>query len=190
MQYIEDSLKLLHSDVGSVLSEDPSAYVLPYTDTVTDVPLYSSGFNIFDGDIPLYQTVLHGLIPFSTKAVNGSADAEHLVMLALASGSGLRFDMLHAETSDLKDTDFDVYYYAYYDYWIENAAQYNDFVRDVLKSVSDSQIVSYVRDGDQITTTYANGVQTVVDLNACSVTWNGQTRFLKDYVKEGAEVFE
>ena len=190
MQYVEDSLKLLHSDVGAVLSEDPSAYVLPYTDTVTDVPLYSSGFNIFDGDVPLYQTVLHGLIPFSTKAVNGSADAEHLVMLALASGSGLRFDMLHAETSDLKDTDFDVYYYAYYDYWIENAAQYNDFVRDVLKSVSDSQIVSYVRDGDQITTTYANGVQTVVDLEACSVTWNGQTRFLKDYVKEGAEVFE
>ena len=190
MQYIEDSLKLLKSDVGAVLSEDPSAYVLPYTDTITDVPLYSSGFNLFDGDVPLYQVVLHGLIPFSTKAVNGSADAEHLVMLALSTGSSLHFDLLHAETSDLKDTDFDVYYYAYYDYWIENAAQYQSFVSDILKAVSDSPIITCKRDGDKITTVYANGTETLVDLKECAVTWNGQTRYLKDYVKEGADVFE
>lgn len=190
MQYIEDSLQLLRSEVGGVLSEDPSAYVLPYTDTITDVPLYSSGFNIFDGDIPLYQLVMHGVIPYSTKAVNGSADAERLVMLALASGSNLRFDMLYAETSDLKDTDFDVYYYAYYDYWVENAAQYYEFSKDILAAVSDSYIISYVRDDDIITTKYANGIETVVDLRECTVTMNGQTRRLQDYVEEGAVVLE
>ena len=190
MQAVEESLRLLKSDVGAVLSEDPNAYVLPYTDTITDLPLYSSGFNIFDGDIPLYQLVMHGVIPYSTKAVNGSADAERLVMLALAAGSNLRFDMLGAETSELKDTDFDVYYYAFSDYWIENAAQYYDFTKDILAKISDSEIISYVREDDRITTKYANGVETVVDLNECSVTADGQTRFLKDYVREGAEVFE
>lgn len=190
MQYVEDSLRQLKSDVGAVLSEDPNAYVLPYTDTITDIPLYSSGFNLFDDDIPLYQMVMHGVIPYSTKAVNGSADAERLVMLALAAGSNLRFDMLYAETSDLKDTDFDVYYYAYYDYWIENAAQYYTFTKDILAAVSDSNIISYQREGDIITTRYANGKETVVDLHACSVTMDGQTRFLKDYVEEGAVVFE
>lgn len=189
-QSVEESLKLLKSDVGAVLSEDPNAYVLPYTDTITDLPLYSSGFNIFDGDIPLYQLVMHGVIPYSTKAVNGSADAERLVLLALAAGSNLRFDMLGAETSDLKDTDFDVYYYAFSDYWIENAAQYYDFTKDILAKISDSEIISYVREDDRITTKYANGTETVVDLNECSVTADGQTRFLKDYVREGAEVFE
>ena len=189
-QYVEDSLKLLRGDVGKVLSEDPNAYVLPYTDTITDLPLYSSGFNLFDGDIPLYQLVMHGVIPYSTKAVNGSADAERLVMLALASGSNLRFDMLSAETSDLKDTDFDVYYYAFADYWIENAAQYYAFAKDILEKVSDSEIISYQRDGDCITTKYANGTETTVDLKACSVTADGQTRYLRDYVEEGASVFE
>jgi len=98
-QYIVDSLAQMQNSDFSVLSEDPNAYVLPYTDTITDIPLYSSGFNIFDGDIPLYQLVMHGVIPYSTKAVNGSADAERLVMLAVAAGSNLHFDMLYAETS-------------------------------------------------------------------------------------------
>ncbi len=184
-EYVADSLKLLRSKVGSVLSEDPNAYVLPYTDTITDMPLYSSGFNLFDGDIPLYQLVMHGVMPYSTKAVNGSADAERLVMLALASGSNLRFDMLSAETSELKDTDFDVYYYANADDWIENAAQYYQFTKDILAQVSDSEIISYVHEGDRIATTYANGTETVVDLNEFAVTMNGQTRYLKDYIKEG-----
>ena len=190
MQYVEDALSAVKKDVGNVLSEDPNAYVLPYTDTITDVPLYSSGFNIFDGDIPLYQMVMHGVIPFSTKAVNGSADAERLVMLALASGSNLRFDMLYAETSELKDTDFDVYYYAYHDYWTKNAAQYYAFSKDILKAVSDACIISWQRDGDVITTKYDNGVETVTDLRECTVTMNGETRRLKDYVEEGAVVLE
>ena len=191
VQYVQDALKgLKDAGVSKILSEDPNAYVLPYTDTITDIPLYSSGFNIFDGDIPLYQLVMHGVIPFSTKAVNGSADAERLVLLAAAAGSNLRFDLIHAETSEMKDTDFDIYYYAYYDYWIENAVQYYEFTKDVLAAVSDSHIISYQRDGNVITTEYANGVRTVVDLDARSIEMNGQTRMLSDYVKEGAVVTE
>ncbi len=191
LQKVQQSLEgLRNAGMTSILSEDPNAYVLPYTSTITDLPLYSSGFNIFDGDIPLYQMVMHGVIPYSTKAVNGSADAERLVMLALASGSNLRFDMIYAETSELKDTDFDIYYYAYYDYWTENAAQYYTFTKDVLSAVSDSHIVSYVRDGNLITTEYANGVKTVVDLEACSVEMNGQVRYMKDYVQGGTVVLK
>ncbi|MBR6419291.1 MAG: hypothetical protein IKS42_03065 [Oscillospiraceae bacterium] len=189
-QYIVDSLGKMQDAGLSVLSEDPNAYVLPYTDRITDLPLYSSGFNIFDADVPLYQLVMHGVLPYSTKAVNGSADAERLVMLALAAGSNLHFDMLYAETNELKDTDFDVYYYAYYEYWIKNAAQYYQFSKDVLAAASDSYIISYVNDGDVITTKYANGAETVVDLNECSVSLNGQKKYLKDYVEEGAVVFE
>ena len=190
MSYIEQSLQTLNTDVGSVLSEDPNAYVLPYTDTITDMPLSSSGFNIFDGDIPLYQIVMHGVLPYSTEAVNGSADAEHMVMYALAAGSNLRFDLLHAQTSELRDTEFDIYFYGDYIYWIDTAAQYDAFTKDILRATSDSYIISYVQEGDIITTTYANGVTTEVNLEDCSVTMNGEMRYLKDYVKEGDVVFD
>lgn len=189
LQYVQESLKTLRdANISGILSEDPNAYVLPYTSVITDLPLYSSGFNIFDEDIPLYQLVMHGVIPYSTKAVNGSAETDRLVMRALAAGSNLRFDMIHAETSELKDTDFDIYYYAYYDYWVKNAAQYYTFTKDVLSAVSNSHIISYQQEGSKITTVYANGVTTVVDLDECSVEMNGQTRKLHDYVEEGAEI--
>ena len=189
IEYVSDSLKKLQSGLGAVLSEDPNAYLLPCTDRITDLPLSSSGFNLFDGDVPLVQAVLHGLIPYATKAVNGSADAERLVLLAMSAGSDLHFDLLAAETSKLKDTDFDVYFYANSDYWIENAAQYDRFTRDIMRAVSGAHIISRKQEGDIITTVYSNGVQTETDLAEGAVTLNGQTRFLRDYVKEGAEVF-
>ena len=132
--------------------------------------------------------MLHGVIPYTTKAVNSSADAEHMVLRAIAAGSNLRFDLLAADASDLTDTDFDVYFYANADYWTEQAAQYDRFSADILAAVSDSHIISYREDGSRITTKYANGTETVVDLDAYSVSVNGKIRYLKDYVKEGAAV--
>lgn len=189
MGYVADSLGKLRSGLGSVLVKDPNAYVLPAADCITDLPLYSSGFNLFDRDIPLVQTVLHGLIPYSTKAVNGSADAERLVLLALATGSNLHFDLIGAETSRLKDTDFDIYFYAYAGYWTENAAQYDLFARDILRAVSDAHIIRCTETDGVITTVYSNGVTTAVSLTDGAVTMNGQTRYLRDYIREGAEVF-
>ena len=189
MGFVADSLGKLRDGLGSVLSKDPNAYVLPATDCITDLPLSSSGFNLFDGDIPLVQTVLHGLIPYASKAVNGSADAERLVLTALASGSNLHFDLLAAETAELKDTDFDIFYYANAGGWTENAAQYDRFARDILRAVSDAHIIRWERDGDIIRTAYSNGVHTEVSLAEGSVSLNGQTRFLRDYTEEGAEVF-
>ena len=186
MKTVQEQLSQMQSTLGKVLSEHPNAYVLPYTDAVTDLPLCSSGFNIFDGDIPLYQTVLHGVLPYTTESVNGSADIRDTVLRAVASGSDLRFDLLAAEADKLKDTDFDVYYYAYAADWTEQAAQYYRFAKDMLSAVSDSYIISCREDGSRITTQYANGTETVVDLEKGAVTVGGETRYLKDYVKEGA----
>lgn len=184
-KYVTDSVKMLQSKLGSVLSQDPNAYVLPYTDLMTDLPLSSSGFTIFDEEIPLYQLVMHGVKPYATKAVNGSADAEELVLLAAATGSNLSFDLLHTEPSEFRDTDFDVFYYGLADYWTKPAAQYYRFLKDITEAASDSPIITYRRDGDIITTTYENGTETIVDLKNACVTLNGVTRSLKDYTEEG-----
>ncbi len=184
-KYVADSVKMLQSELGSVLSQDPNAYVLPYTDLMTDLPLSSSGFTIFDEEIPLYQLVMHGIKPYATKAVNGSADAEELVLLAAATGSNLSFDLLHTEPSEFRDTDFDVFYYGLADYWTKPAAQYYRFLKDITEAASDSPIITYRRDGDIITTTYENGTETIVDLQNACVALNGVTRSLKDYIEEG-----
>lgn len=182
---VANSLSCLHSNVGQILSEDPNAYVLPYTDIITDMPLSSSGFNLFDADVPLYQMVMHGVIPYSAKAVNASADPTELLLRSAATGSNLSFDFLHADISKLKDTDFDVYYYANDANWIRSAAEYYLFLKDILTAVSDSYIISYREDENTILTRYANGIEILTDLDAAAVTLQGKTYALSDYHTEG-----
>ncbi len=183
MGLITSNLDQLQSNVGSLLAQTANAYALPYVDHITNVPLYSSGFDLFDAEIPFYQIVLHGVMPYATTAINGSPDSNRLLLLAIASGSNLHYDMIYEETSELKETDFDVYYYANYENWVESAAREYQFARDIIASVSAETIVDYQMDGDLITTTYSDGTVTVVDLVNGSVTVNGQT-----YVMEGYDV--
>ncbi len=75
----------LDQTVGSILANSANAYALPYVDHIVNVPLTSSGFDIFDYDIPFYQLVIHGLIPYSTTAINGDPDSNELFLRAFSS---------------------------------------------------------------------------------------------------------
>lgn len=171
---------------GSVLSDNPAAYVLPYTDYITNVPLCSSKFDIFDADIPLYQMVLHGVTPYSCTAVNGEADLDITSLMAIASGSNIGFDMVGTEASELKDTKLDKYFYGYYANWVNEAAGLYKFADDVLSPAADSTISTYTvsEDGSEITTVYENGYKTVVDLDSRTVKADGKTYKLTDYIGE------
>ena len=182
---ITDSLAKLKMQVGSVLAQGANAYAFEYVDHITDVPLSSSGFDIFDGDIPLFQLVMHGLIPYSSTAINGAPDSERALLMAAATGSAPSFDMLYEETNVLKDTELDVYYYANYEHMTDTAAGGYRFLRDVLGGVSDCFITDYSRDESVISAEYSNGTAVEVDLEAAEVSVNGKIYRLSDYVNEG-----
>lgn len=169
-----------------MLAETANAYAIPYATAISNVPLQSSGFDVFDEDIPFYQLVLHGIKPYGTTAVNGSADAKQLILKAIACGSNLGYDMIGSETSELKDTALDTLYYAYYADWQDTAAQSHLFASDVLAGVQDQKITAYEQDGDKITTTYENGTEIVVDLKEATAEVDGKTYRMADYVEEGS----
>lgn len=187
--YITDGMAQIKEQVGSVLADDPNAYILPYSDDVVNIPLSSSGFDIFNDDLPFVQCVLHGLVPFASTAINGDADSEKSLLLAVAYGSNLHYDMIHAEASELKDTVYDIYYYANSAYWISSAASEYAFAKNFLEPVSDSEIVSLSDKEGVITTTYANGTVTVVDLNTGMCSVNGTGYSLSDFITEGDMIF-
>lgn len=179
---ISDSLSNIKSSVGSVLGITANEYTLPYLDHITDVPLSSSNYDIFDEDIPFYQIVMHGVTPLATTPINASADSDVLLLKAIATGMNPRYDMIYEETSTLKDTQLDDLYYANYEYWVENASQQYSFAKEILDVVSGSYIISYKQDGDVIYTEYSNGVNTEVDLSNMTVKINGATYKYSDYV--------
>ena len=184
---LQSYLEEMKGSIGSILADGANAYVLKYVDHIANVPLNSSKFDIFDQEIPFYQIVMSGLKPVSTTAVNGDAQVADLVLRAIASGTNLRFDLLAESADELKDTRYDKYYYANYEYWVEDAAACYKFADQVLSKTAGSSITEYnVLSDTKIETVYENGTKTIVDLEARTVDVNGKTISIYDYI--GKEV--
>lgn len=49
---------------------EPNGYLITNASEIVDIPIYSSKFAIEDYEIPFYQMVLRGYIPYSTPSVN------------------------------------------------------------------------------------------------------------------------
>lgn len=182
---LEENFALANEKIGSVLADQANAYVIPYVDHITNVPLSSSKFDIFDTEIPFYQIVMHGLVPYSTTPVNGDADISRLVLQAVSSGSNLHFDFTGAEASELKDTKYDVLFYAYYKNWTADAAGCYKLSQDVLSSVSDKTITEYnILSENETETVFEDGTKITVNYAENTVTLNGTVYRLSDYIRK------
>ncbi len=187
MNKIVDGYKAAVDGGETIIAEGANSYVLPYVSAVTDIPVYSSAFNITDCDIPFYQMVIHGYVPFSTKAINASSNTDLTFMRALAAGSNVNYDMIYEDADELLDTRDDDYFYSHYSGWITAAANQYKVASKVLAAVSDYTISDYVVEGSVIKTTYSKDGQAdvviEVDTAKQTVKVGGETI---DLVAEGA----
>ena len=184
-QYIIEYYKSVAGVVDKIIADAPNAYLLAYVDVIENLTLQSGQFKIFDEDVPFVQLVLHGYIPYSTEAINGSADSQELFLKAIAAGSYIKYTFIYEETTEIEDTDYIDLYYANYAGWLEQAAAEYELASEILSTVSDAVITGYESDGTVITTTYDNGVVTTVNLSTGEITANGKTYNYSDYVDEG-----
>ena len=188
MKELTDSYEELTSSLDNgILADNANAYALPYVSHIKNVPLTSSRFDIFDEDIPFYQMVIHGIIPYSSGPVNGSADAGELLLTSAVAGSNLCYDMLWEETSMLKDTEFDTLFYANSKNWTGPASEEYGMLAPVLKKVSDKFIEDYriENDGKLLTAVYSDGTEIRADLDELWIECDGQRYELSKLEKEG-----
>ena len=193
MNTIIEGYEKANNDVGSILADGANAYLLPYVDHITNIPVNSSGFNIVDYDIPFYQMVVHGYVPYATQAINKSSNSEETFLLALAYGSSLHYDMLYEQSSKLSDTSYSDLYYANYEGWLDTAAAESKAAKQVLNAVSNKVITNYEvdRQNNILTTTYGSedgtAKETVVrvDLNNGKVSIDGTDVDVSQVIKEG-----
>ena len=170
---------------NGILADTANAYAIPYASHITNVPLSSSRFDIFNEDIPFYQMVLHGLVPYSSTAINGSADPDRLLLMAAATGSYLSYDMLYTETSELKDTEFDVYFYANYENHVLSAAEKYKLLKPLYEEIAEDRITGYEADSEEISVTYSDDTVIKVNFSENTIAFNGQTIDLDDTKKGG-----
>lgn len=154
MKLVCESCEILDK---KILAYGANAYMFPYVRHISGVPVESSHFDIFDEDIPFYQMIIHGLIPYSSEAVNSMPNPDDYIKKSVAYGSYLLFDFIYENPSVLQGTDLEKYYYADYSGWSDKAVSGYKYVFETLGKVKNCFIEDYYVSGKNSFTVYSDG---------------------------------
>ncbi len=161
-----------------------NAYVLPYASLITNVPMNSSHYDIYYKDVPFYQTVLHGYIPYTTKSIPQTADSTVAYLSAVETGTELSYIGIHEEASQLFDTEYNYLYGTTWTLWKDVAAEQYEKYMPLLKEIHNQTIVQHEEVAEKVFVTgYANGIQVAVNYNTEDVTLQGQVIPAKGFSK-------
>lgn len=188
LNILTDGYKQLNDAGISIIAQECNAYALPYVSAITNVPMYSSNYDLFDYDVPFYQMVIHGYIPYCSKPVNASSNADELLLLSMMTGAGIHYEFMYHSPNDFTDSEYDTYFYANYEGWLGRAAGNYKLFRDTVSSLSDKTITSYERNSlKNFTVVYSDGTEITVDTDALTYTINGKESSLADSGSKGEE---
>lgn len=179
---LEEGYQKLGDSGLKILSENANQYLIKYSDYIKDVPLYSSNYDIIDYDIPFAQMVLHGLVPYTTKAINKSADATKLRLMSIVTGTPVQYEMMYTNPNKFTDSEYDSLYYTAYSGWLDTAAGEYKLFNEIMSGISGCEITDYVRLTDkEYQSTFSNGTTIYVNLDTQEVRVNGTSYELGDY---------
>lgn len=104
-----------HTD--SLLLDSVYAYGFAYADVISNVPVYSSAFDVEDGDIPFYQLVMSGTAQLYGTPMNDNGNLRQAFLRCVEYGVSPSFRLMAAQPSALQDTDYQHYMSLSYTDW-------------------------------------------------------------------------
>lgn len=150
---------------------EPNAYALPYAQTVTELPITSSGFDLFTRDVPFYALVLDGLVNKTISAVNQNGDGRFMLLKALETGSNLYFRFTCQDPETLTYTVKDNLYYSTFSGWKDEVISLYGEYAQVMEQVGKAGITGHRQATEKIyETVYDNGVRILVNYGDSAVT--------------------
>jgi hypothetical protein len=160
------------TDSGNgVLLSTGFAYAAPWANFITDMAIDDQSFGITDVAVPFYPMVLHGLVPYTGKAINLAEDYTKNLLKTIESGAGLYFSFITEETAILQETKFRQFYANEYGKWVGDAdVLYRKFTAD-FAGLYNQAIVDHTILAPGVTVTvYEDGTRVMV--NASDNPWN------------------
>lgn len=186
IKLLTDGLKRLNDAGISIMAQECNAYALPYVKSITNVPLYSSNYDLFDYDVPFYQMVIHGYIPYTSKPVNASSNADELRLLSMMCGASFHYELMYNSPNEFMDTEYDKYYYANYEGWLKFAAKDYLMYNELVSSISDKTVTKYTHTSlSESSMEYSDGTVISINTDTGKITVNGQEKNLADYELKG-----
>lgn len=162
-------------------------YALPYVDYLKDVPLYSSNFDVYDYDIPFYEIVIHGYIPYTTKAKNASSSADELFVYSVATGTPLHYEVMYQDPNEFTDCSYDELFYTHYSGWLNDMTAEYKLMQQYVLPLTDETIEDFeITDGTHYKTTFSDGTVVEADVSTLQIWVNGTEVKLSDFEQKGA----
>ncbi len=166
-----DSMELMRNKVGKASVEYGFAYAFGHVDRITDVPLGSSQYFFSDESIPFLQIALHGLIPYTAAPSNLRDDPRIEFLRALEYGALPSFELTYEDPVRLKRTMVDDLFSTKAADWLDRSVIEFTQASEVLSQVSYEPITKHeMLQSAVYSTTYANGIQVIVNYNEIAVT--------------------
>jgi len=160
-----------------------NSYAIPYADAILNMPMHGSSYYIVDQEIPFYQIVMHGLVPYAGSPINLAAHAQDAFLKMIETGGYPYFIGSYQDSSAVKDTRFADLYSLHYNDWLELAAEMYQRANDALKDVQNLRIVDYRKLADNVyQTVYENGKAVIVNYNEDTVQVGNWLISGKDFI--------
>jgi len=162
-----EALKLAKDRVPGLLFDYASAYTFPYADQLSNVPLYSSRFDVEDETVPFYSMAISGLIPAYGEPINLSSEQETYLLKLIETGTFPAYRMIARDGMLLADTEFDWLYSGDFRLWLDDMVEQYRMIDGALRQVAGRAIVGHEKVAEGVyRTTFDNGKSVMVNYNA------------------------
>ncbi|MCL2697416.1 MAG: DUF5696 domain-containing protein [Oscillospiraceae bacterium] len=178
-----EKLQELYAAGNRMMIQSGYSYAAPYASFITDFPLSWQGFGILDEEIPFYQIVLHGLVPYAGRPMNLAENFEMNILRSVESGAGLHFAFMDESPIELQTSKFPTFYANQYSMWADTAeALHREFTEQV-GDIYNQFITDYIILSNGVSLTeYENGVQVIVNKSSAPFTYDGYIIEAKKYL--------
>lgn len=178
--------EMINQSGMTFVSAAANDYALPYVDYLKDVPLYSSNFDVYDYDIPFYELVIHGYIPYTTKAKNASSSADEMFVYSVVTGTPLHYEVMYEDPNEFTNCSYDELFYTYYEGWVQDIIAEYKFMKQYVLPLTDETIEDFEIDGVDYKSTFSDGTVVEANLDTLQIWINGTEVKLSDFETKGA----
>lgn len=183
--YWEKALEMAASSTDQLLLQGAYAYAFPYADVITDVPVFSSQFDVEDEAVPFYQMVAGGSAALYSAPINDSGNVREMLLKTIEYGVSPTFQIMTAQRDSLQDTEYQQYYSLCWGDWEQE-------VREVLKELEGldgifgQRIISHEKLGGNVyATVFESGEAVYVNYGQEDVTVEQITVPACGFVRKG-----
>ena len=131
---------------SNVLTSGGNAYTFSSVNTIVDMPLDNSRYQISSYSVPFMGIVLHGYMNYTGSVINTAGDIQYEVLKALENGAALYFLLSYQNASELKSAEkmgLSDNYSVSYQTWKEDVVAYYNMLNDAIGSLQGATITDH-----------------------------------------------